>query len=306
MRLVADVGGTNTRLALSQGGLILDGSAMSYANADWSSLYAVIDAYLPVQSGIRIDEMVVAVAGPVQNDAASLTNRNWSIKAGHLVNTFGCRSAVLLNDLTALGYSVPVLHADQIRTVFKGPKKKTGRAQSLVVGLGTGFNVSPVLESTQTVFCPAVEAGHVSMPRSISEYLIELNCDPSFYPSVEDLFSGRGFTLFCQSKTKDPSLSGISAIAAYGGPNKTEVTTAINEYAGLLGLLLQELSLAYLPSSGIYLAGSVARAIVQVAASACIDTYKNPCNFNPANTPSIFVIEDDTAALNGCAVCSNS
>lgn len=301
MRLVADIGGTNARLALAAEGQIVPGTVHSYANADWPDLYAVIAAYLSGQPAARPSQMVVAVAGPVQGGRAMLTNRNWSIVAQKLSGDFDCANTVLLNDLTALGYALPGLRADQVTQVSAGLAKQKGLAQSLVVGIGTGFNVSPVLETSQTVLCPAVEAGHVAMPRSITDALAAAGCPGAAFPTVEALFSGRGFTSFCRQITGDSTLEGATAMASYGAPQAEQLTAAVAQYSALLGWLLRELSLAYMPSSGIYLAGSVARAIAGTVPGPFVEILGRPCAIRTSGAPAVYTIKDDGAALAGCA-----
>ncbi|KIN71240.1 glucokinase [Sulfitobacter guttiformis] len=300
MRLVADVGGTNTRLALSDGGTIRPATVRTYANDRWDSLYAVIAAFLK-GAGAVPQQMVVAVAGPVNHDRARLTNRAWEIDSAELKRAFGCKHVRLLNDLTALGYSVPMLSESQLRLVTDGAPKQIGLAQSLVVGVGTGFNVSPVLEKSNLVFCPAVEAGHITMPRSICAALLAANVDAGNFMTIEALFSGRGFTSFCRRMTAQPTLDGPAAIAAYGKTGADDVTRAIDVYACLLGELLRDLSMAYLPSSGIYLAGSIARALLEVSPSPCMAALQRPGAITTSFNPSVWTIEDDAAALVGCA-----
>lgn len=301
IRLVADVGGTNSRLALSQAGNICDGTIESYANADWDSLYAVIDAYLSRENVENPNEMVIAFAGPVRGSQALLTNRNWAIDAGKLRRDFACDDVHILNDLMALGYAVPVLGPEQMRCVSQGNDKQSSPAQSLVVGIGTGFNVSPVLESAGTVTCLSVEAGHVSMPLSVVERLREFGIDSSQFPTTETLFSGRGFEAFCQTMTGRENLTGPAAIAAYATSGAETTTAAIDQYATVLGHLLRDLSLAYMPTSGIYLAGSVARSVVNVSPEHCIKVFQQPCTIRASAIPTVWSIANDAAALLGCA-----
>lgn len=301
IRLVADVGGTNSRLALSQEGVICEGTIQSFANADWDSLYAVIDAYLAQDNGESPKEMVIAFAGPVRGDQALLTNRNWTIDAGKLRRDFASDNVHILNDLTALGYAVPVLGPDQLRCVSSGVGKQAVSAQSLVVGIGTGFNVSPVLENAGTVICLSVEAGHMSMPLSVVEKLRDFGFQTTQFPTTETLFSGRGFEAFCQKQSGQGTLTGPAAIAAYGATNAEEITDAVDQYSTVLGHLLRDLSLAYMPTSGIYLAGSVARSVVNVSPRHCIEVFQQPCNIRANAIPTVWSITNDAAALLGCA-----
>ena len=139
------------------------------------------------------------------------------------------------------------------------------------------------------------------MPRSISKQLAFLNCDPDKFPAVETLFSGRGLSAFCQQRTGQASLSGQTAIEAYGKAIGDRATEAINDYASMLGSLLRELSLSYAPTQGIYLAGSVARGIAEVAPDRLENSLGEPCEFISTNPPLVYTIRDDGAALVGCA-----
>ncbi len=301
IRLVADVGGTNSRLAQSEAGVLLPDTQASYVNADWQNLYDIIEAYFSRPMIQHPTEMVIAVAGPVNSECAHLTNRNWTIETSRLKRAFDCKQVHLLNDLTALGYAVPSLRPDQMSVVSAGARKQTGLSQSLVVGIGTGFNVSQVLENAGNVLCPAAEAGHISMPLSVVEGLAAFGIAEDQFPTVEALFSGRGFTAFCQNLTGDTDLQGTAFVAAYNKPSAQGVTAAVDHYSTLLGHLLRDLSLSYMATSGIYLAGSVARAVVGVAGRHCVDILHRDCSIaNIANIP-VQTIEDDGAALLGCA-----
>ena len=301
MRLVADIGGTNSRLALSQAGLILPDTQISYTNENWPSLYAVINEYLSGHEPNLIQEMVIAVAGPVAGNHAKLTNLDWAINTEILGQATCCPKVFLLNDLTALGYSVPRLDPSQLSLINAGDPIQRELRQSLVVGVGTGFNVSPVLQTQSTVVCSRAEAGHISMPSVVLLGLSEVGIGPTLFPTIEHLFSGRGFTAFCQTVTGQGTLTGRGAIQSYGQPNEPQITRAIDQYATLLGALLKDMYLAYMPASGIYIAGSVGRAITRVSPENCIKALQAPCGIKKDAKVSVWTIEDDAAALLGCA-----
>ena len=249
-----------------------------------------------------LDDMVIAVAGPVQGDQALLTNRKWRILKTELLQRFGCKQVVLINDLSALGYAVPSMLTTQLRRIFNGPTLASKNGQSLVVGIGTGFNVSPVLSAPNSVHCFVAEAGHISMPKGVSDMLKAIGHSPCLFPTIETLFSGRGLTMFCQHVSGDDTLLGTTAVQSYKTSSNPTISNAIDHYAALIGQLLRDLSLVYMPSSGIYLAGSVARAVISISPARLIDVFAQPCGILGDRTPSLFTIEDDFAALYGCAV----
>lgn len=301
MRLIADIGGTNSRLALSLSGEISSGTIRSYANKNWDSFYAIISDFLLKESAQQLTEIVLAVAGPVHGNRAKLTNLDWRVDTIQLAEICADVPACLLNDLTALGYSVPALHADQLKLVSAGLTNQSTISQSMVVGIGTGFNISPVLETANAVICPAVEAGHISMPLAVVQNLQRLGFDQADFPTVEALFSGRGFVDFCQKLAGGAAMTGPALIEAYDMSQQAEVTQAIDAYSGLLGHLLRSLSLAYMPSAGVYLAGSVARSVMTKAPQPCVEVFREPAAIVTCNNAPIWMVNDDLAALSGCA-----
>ena len=301
MRLIGDIGGTNTRLALCDKGVIDRNSVRSFANDQWTHLNKVISAFL-ADHDVSLKDMAIAVAGPVHGHRARLTNRDWIIERADLIAAFRCENAFLLNDLSALGYAIPAFQPAQLRVVHDGGRTSASNHQALIIGIGTGFNVSPVLKTHDGVHCFAAEAGHMSMPVSIMKMLNRLQLTACQFQTVEDLFSGRGFTKFCQAVTSDQSMQGKDAIQLFKETDHPLAKEAVNNYAGLLGQLLFELTLGYMPSAGIYLAGSVARAVGNAAPQSFLETFTQPCDIRGDQIPNLFTIEDDFAALHGCAV----
>lgn len=302
MRLVADIGGTNARVALSADGVIDEKSIQRFSNADWTTLNDLLRAYRRTQLHADFNEMVIAVAGPVYAGQAKLTNRNWTINADEMKRDFACKSVVLLNDLGALGYAVPKLSSDHVRHLCGDVRPRDEDGQALVVGVGTGFNISQVITKKKCTVCPPAEAGHISMPSSILSELADKGYHVDQFRTVEDLFSGRGLTAFCRLVTNLDTITGETAMQTFATAcGELPVKAAIDLYAKLLGLLLRDLSLAYLPSQGIFLAGSVARAVARCASEPLISILRRPCKVRVQEEPLLFVVEADGAALLGVA-----
>jgi len=299
MRLVADVGGTNSRLALCDQGTLLPQTQRNYSNDDWTSLYAVVSDFLSKQSDSELDGMVIAMAGPVDGHKARLTNRDWAVDGDQLIREFNCGRVALLNDLAALGYSVPYLKADQVTTVKPSDTSISGTRQSVVVGIGTGLNVSPVVAHGSAVIALTAEAGHTSTPSSVAKLLVASNMSCDEFPTSEHLFSGRGLSRFCQLVSGDPKTDGKTAVAQYG--DTATATRAIDLYAEMFGAYLHDVCLAHAPSAGIYLAGSVARAIADKSPSQICKVLNQPCAISYVKDVPLFTIEEDGAALLGCA-----
>jgi len=105
--LVADIGGTNTRVSLTQDTHLLQNTAQRFENKAAGSLEEILSEYLRLQANPSIDGVCVAVAGPVDKDRAELTNISWTIDVRELKKVSGADIASLLNDLQAQGYALP-------------------------------------------------------------------------------------------------------------------------------------------------------------------------------------------------------
>jgi len=302
VNLIADIGGTNARLALADVSGPKTTTIRSYRNADFACFDDVLDKYLSEFFCPSINCMVVAIAGAVVGQTACLTNRDWTLNSDDLAQRFGVGHVELINDLTALGYAIRHLSKDHLRSLIDADTAPDVMRQMLVVGIGTGFNVSPVIPVGNRFVCPSVEAGHASMPHSVVRHGEQrIDGFGIEFPTIEHCFSGHGLRHFLKLTLGETGVDAKSHIRTYGTDSAEEVSEAINLYAELLGHLLRDLSLTLLPTGGIFLAGGVARSIISTgAAQHCIDVICKPTRFHP-NTIPVWAIIEDSAALLGCA-----
>ena len=106
MQLVADIGGTNTRLALVEHGRPIPDTLLSVRNAGFDDFYAVLRHYLTETGGAPPSALCVAIAGPVKGNAGELTNLAWHMQTDRLAQVAGADRAVLMNDLAALAHAM--------------------------------------------------------------------------------------------------------------------------------------------------------------------------------------------------------
>ncbi|KIC34197.1 glucokinase [Leisingera sp. ANG-M7] len=286
LRLAADVGGTNTRLGLARDGVLLADTVQSFRNDAFGSFAEVMNLYLQTAAPGGVAEVAIAIAGPVTGTTARLTNRDWHFDAAALSRHLNGAQVHLLNDLAALGQACPQLGAECLDTVT-APSDAPGKdGQRLVVGIGTGFNLSPVLHAGGQVQCLNVEYGHVSLPLDVAQHLRGHVPEAEAFATVEHLFSGRGH----------------AAVRAYfpeGGAGTPDFQAF---YAHLLALLARNLMLAFLPAQGMYFAGAVARSILSSPARAVFaEHFRQPFALDARIAAPVHVILDDAAALKGCA-----
>lgn len=318
--LLADIGGTNTRVALAEGTSVRIDSIRRFPNGDYQArgqdIAQVLRDYLD-QTGAQVSGVCVAAAGPVQDGVAEMTNLAWVIDGPKLTAATGATRVAILNDLQAQGQALGHIPADNLRTVLKGPLKPN--AAMLVVGLGTGVNAAPVHPGPQGRIVPPSECGHVNMPiRTEEDFQLarfieaKLRAEGEIpHAGVEEVLAGRG-------------LANLHAFAAYaeGQPmtmTSAEVLSALDAgdataahaarlYVHILAQMLADLALIHLPYGGIYLIGGMARAMTPHFARFHLDRgFREARRVDLLTTDfSITVVEDDYAALTGCAAYLHS
>jgi glucokinase len=301
MRLVADIGGTNSRLALAPTGSVELTSTRSYVNADYKCFDNVISDYLS-NSNATVKQLVIAMAGPVRNNVGRLTNLDWEINGNKLAQSFGTVPALVINDLTALGHSALKLAPNQVSPIVNQPVINHRQKQALVIGIGTGFNVSPVIEFGGVSVCAEVEAGHTTLFSSILLELENLMTGMSHaFSTVESLFSGRGRRQFMSLLTGERVDSASMFIDKQGILENQAYDHALDRYAELIGMLIAEFKVSYLPHDGIFLAGGVARSsLTGNRTTLCAEAAM--CENDVIKLkPPVWSINDDAAALVGCA-----
>ena len=301
MRLVADIGGTNSRLALAPTGSLELLSTRSFVNADYRCFDNVISDYLS-NSNAKVKQLVIAMAGPVRNNVGRLTNLDWEINGNKLAQSFGTVPALVINDLTALGHSALKLAPNQVSPIVNQPVINHRQKQALVIGIGTGFNVSPVIEFGGVSVCAEVEAGHTTLFSSILLELENLMTGMSHaFSTVESLFSGRGRRQFMSLLTGERVDSASMFIDKQGILENQAYDHALDRYAELIGMLIAEFKVSYLPHDGIFLAGGVARSsLTGNRTTLCAEAAM--CENDVIKLkPPVWSINDDAAALVGCA-----
>lgn len=316
LSIVADIGGTNTRVALARGDRLQAGSLRHFRNAGRAGLEPILADYLNETGGPAPDLCCVAVAGPVQDGRALMTNLDWRMSEQSLAAATGAGRVVLLNDLQAQGHALGRVAPGRMRVVTDGPVQRG--AAMLVVGLGTGVNAAPVHGTGAARVVHPSECGHVGMPVTNDEELALLRYIESLpsgpgrtrRASIEEVLSGRGLGHLhgfvtardgedALNVSHDDSHAVLDALAA--GDERAGAALAL--YVRILGQVLGDLALIHLPFGGIFLIGGMARAVAP-----WLDEFGLTGRFRAPRWIDLLehefrvsVIEDDNAALAGCA-----
>lgn len=299
--LAADIGGTNTRVALLDGTVLRANTVTRYENAKANGLEDILRDYLSAQ-GETPDAVSLALAGPVTGTSGRLTNLDWAVSAEGASKATGGAMGVLLNDLQAQGHALPFLSNDALKTV-QTAKPAAQDAPCLMIGIGTGLNVAPVHRLGARTYVPAAEAGHISFAPQDGA-LMALGDDLKIrlgHVAAEDVLSGRGLERAYRH------VAGVSLpaqdIMALCGDGDAHADVAAGLLIRTLGHFAGDMALAHLPLGGIYLVGGVARALLphmeRHSAQACFASKGRFSDFMAQF--SIHVVEDDYAALIGAA-----
>lgn len=310
LALVADLGGTNTRVALADGKVVRTDSIRRFANADYDSLSPILRQYL-ADSGIdSVDGVCVAAAGPVRDGVAVMTNLAWTIDSPSLIAATGARQTAILNDLQAQGQALGHIAPEFLRPLVPGPQ--AAGAAMLVVGVGTGMNAAPVHETPWGRVVAASECGHISMPvRTEQDFrlarFVETHGPHAHgFAGVEDVLAGRGLErvhAFVTTEAGTPQEMKAAEIMAALAAGDALARDTARLYVHLLGAELGNLALIHLPFGGLFLIGGVARAMTPYMEEfGLADSFRDKGRFGAfMHSFAVTVVEDDFAALTGCA-----
>lgn len=306
--LVADIGGTNTRVALSEGGKVLTSTIRRYRNADHPGLEPVLRDYLTVQGDVVPHAACVAIAGPVRDGKARLTNRDWQMDEASIADATGAAQVALLNDLQAQGYALShVAETDllQVRTAPDAP----AAAAKLVVNLGTGFNASPVFSTPAGPYVATSESGHANMPtRNAQDMALCAFVEHQHgFAAIDDILSGRGlervYAFLSHEAGENRTVDSATIVATCTDRSDLIAVETVSYFIRLTAMVMGNLALVQLPFGGIYLVGGLSSAVAPFMQDAGFETaFRDKGRFASfMDDFAIYVVQDDYAALKGMA-----
>ena len=251
MRLIAgDVGGTKTLLRCVEA----DGAVASekrYESAAWKTFDALLSDFL---EGIDkpIDAACFAVAGPVHDRRAEVTNVGWSIEADALSRVFSIDRVSLINDFYAVALGVPLLGESDLLSLHAGARDRS--APIGILGAGTGLGEAIVFGGEVI----PTEGGHADFaPQDEEQSRLFLYLHERYgHVSWERLVSGMGLVnifTFLGGEDADPAV-----IAELADRGDSRANHAFEIFVDIYGAEAGNMALRLLARGGIYLAGGVA------------------------------------------------
>lgn len=308
--ILADIGGTNTRVALADGKVVRPNSIAKFSNAEFDSLEPILVRYLKEAGIAGVEGACVAAAGPVKNGVAEMTNLSWVIDHAQLTRATGATKVAILNDLQAQGQALGHIAPEYLRPVVQG--SAVPNSSMLVVGLGTGVNAAPVHNTPWGRVVPPSECGHTSMPirdardLALAQFIEGYGDHAHGFAGVEDALAGRGLEhvdAFVGHETGSAQVRTSAQIIAALTAGEPRATEAARLYIHILGSTLGNLALTHLPYGGIFLIGGMARALTPyMGPLGLAHSLTDKGRFHDFLTSfPVWVVEDDYAALTGCA-----
>jgi glucokinase len=255
--LIADIGGSTTRLALADPGGRPD-HIIRFENDDITGIEAAIETYVARMSA-RPRRAVLAVAGPVEGEEIALTNRAWRFRRDTLASRFGFSRVDIINDFQAVAWSLPSLRPDELLAL--GAPTTPDAGPKVALGPGTGLGVAALVPNGAGWLAVPTEAGHISFgPAHDDEVAILKSVGKgSLAVSAEMAVSGRGLERLYHAMNPDlPEQPARGVVAAAQAGDKSAIAV-IDMFVRLFGRFAGDVALAYRASGGVFIAGGVAR-----------------------------------------------
>ncbi|HEV7767540.1 MAG TPA: glucokinase [Thermoanaerobaculia bacterium] len=256
MRLLAgDVGGTKTLLrCVEPDGAI--SRELRYDSTASPTFDDVLREFLAEGIPGPIDAACFAVAGPVIDAHAEVTNVGWRIDEASLERAFSIGRVSLINDFYAVGLGVPLLGADDVLSLQPGDHDRT--APIAILGAGTGLGEALVVNFGGEYQVLPGEGGHAEFAPQDEEqtklflYLHRIHGHVSWERVISGLGLVNIFT-FLTGETLDAAEIGTRANA--GDPVAAH---AFAIFVDAYGAEAGNMALRTLARGGVYLAGGIA------------------------------------------------
>jgi glucokinase len=248
MRILAgDVGGTKTLLRSADG----DGTVIAESRFE-SAQYATFDDLLRAFDTGPVDAACFAVAGPVFEGRAEVTNLGWVMEEEALARAFSIPHVSLINDFYAIALGVPLLGPDDLLSLQRGERDRN--APIGILGAGTGLGEA-ILVRGEVI---PTEGGHqdfAPQDEEQSRLFLELHRRHG-HVSWERVCSGMGLTnihTFLAGEELSPAE--IAERADGGDPRARH---AFGIFVDIYGAEAGNMALRVLARGGVFLAGGIA------------------------------------------------
>lgn len=317
INLIADIGGTNIRIALTDESCATKYKEIeTYQCAKFTSLADVLSLYIKNKqlSDFPINACL-AIACPVDDDLISMTNLPWQFSQAELKAKLQLNNLTLINDYTAIAMAIPLLNDSQ--KVKIGDGEIVTNKPIAVCGPGTGLGVANLVpisvSGVNQWHCVSGEGGHVDFAPigeqeiAVLRYLNTIKKRVSY----EQLLSGYGLEQIYKAlnnKASDEDFFQLSAqeISTRALKNSCHLChQALLIFCQTLGSFAGNLALTMNSQGGVYIAGGIVpRFIDFLKTSKFRERFetKGRLSHITKQTPT-YVITEQQPGLLGAAAC---
>lgn len=266
--IVADIGGTNARLAVytpGEPGPIRHQDLQRFKCSQFKNLAEVIDTYLE-QTGREVDGACVSIAGPTDRDCIEMTNRDWSFSISDYKQALGFKTLLVINDGAAAALATTRVEPSQLENIKPGTVEANGSRLNLIPG--TGFGLGCIIPHNDGWLPVLSEGGHATLAAvTQEEYDVLQVITGEFGRAVGDnVLSGPGMFNIYKAlaivrghRPLDVDAKEMTRLAL---EREDEICSdALDLYFTLFGRLAGDLALTLNAHGGIYLSGSLMQRI---------------------------------------------
>ncbi len=317
----ADIGGTKTLLQAAEWreGAVRVHCERRYASAsypDFSEMFReFLDDPAMAEMGPHPASACFAVAGPIVDQKAALTNVPWVMDAKAIAQEFSIPGVTLINDFAAVALSIDILPADDLVTLQAGTSH-TGQMR-VALGAGTGMGVAWLMWQDEGYVVIPSEAGHMDFApaNALQDRLLAYLRGHFGHVSIERMLSGPGLTnifnfLATESagrteevpeRLENDRAAYVSELAFNQG--NPRAVKALDLFVEIYGAYAGNLALAGLCHNGVFVAGGIApRLIDKLKEGAFMKAFRDKGRFSQLMEQiPVYVVMNSKAGLLGAA-----
>jgi glucokinase len=262
--VVADIGGTNARLAIytpDGSGTIQHDDHLRFRCSEFKSFSEVLKAYLE-QTGRNVEGACVSIAAPADGDRIKMTNLDWSFSINDYKQVLGLKTLLVINDGVAAALATTRVESSQLENIKLGVVEMHGSRLNLIPG--TGFGLGCIIPQNGGWIPVQSEGGHATLAAVAKEEFEVLEIiTEKFGRAVNDIvLSGPGmFNIYkALAVVRGQQVSDVDAMEmtrrAMDREDKLS-EDALDLYCTLFGRLAGDLALTLNAHGGVYLSGSL-------------------------------------------------
>ncbi|PKG37608.1 glucokinase [Psychromonas sp. Urea-02u-13] len=308
LSVVADVGGTNIRLAVccNKSGEV--SQIRTFACAEFLTLDAALFQYFSTLSE-KVSVLCLAIACPVEDDLVSMTNLSWQFSKLVLKEKLQLEHLFVINDYTGISLAVPFLTDQQKIKIGQGEAQHQG--VTAIFGPGTGLGVSHLIHAANKWLSLDGEGGHMSVsPNSREQADVLLLLQAQFgHVSAERLLSGQGlvniYHAICRLEGKQVDFHEPKQVTeAALNKDCSLATRSLTLFCEVMGGFAGNLALNLACTGGVYIAGGIVPRFVEFFKDSEFRTFfeaKGRFSTYLATIPT-YVITHDNPGLLGATV----